>query len=205
MSDESNAIEAEAGDDQRGISRRAALRAGVATGVGLAAWSGVSITSLGGTPAYAAGCTGAIPPIDLANGGGCRNIDNRSGCDFAYHDALKSGSIPVAGFPAGSFYVDPNIGEGVCCNDNNTAVFHFPSGVTCSVSLLFYDSQPGCANDTLGLHPTSFKTFGPESDGAITITFGCLPQSGPEPVNSWKYRVYANCSTSGVGDPSCFG
>ena len=46
--------------DAGALSRRTALKAGVAAGVGAVAWSGMSITSLGGTPAYAAGCTGVI-------------------------------------------------------------------------------------------------------------------------------------------------
>ena len=36
-----------------GLSRRNALKAGVAVGVGAIAWSGPTITSLGGTPVYA--------------------------------------------------------------------------------------------------------------------------------------------------------
>ena len=37
-----------------GTSRRAALKAGVAAGIGLAAWTGPAITSIGGTQAYTA-------------------------------------------------------------------------------------------------------------------------------------------------------
>ena len=47
-------------EEKSGLSRRNALKAGVAVGVGAVAWSGVSITSLGGTPAYAQAVTGII-------------------------------------------------------------------------------------------------------------------------------------------------
>jgi hypothetical protein len=44
-------------NSKNGISRRNALKAGVAVGVGAVAWAGPTITSMGGTPAYAFTCT----------------------------------------------------------------------------------------------------------------------------------------------------
>ena len=41
-----------------GMDRRSVLKAAVAAGVGVAVWSSPSITSIGGTPAYAYMCTG---------------------------------------------------------------------------------------------------------------------------------------------------
>ena len=41
-----------------GINRRNLLKGAAAAGVGVVAWSSPSITSIGGTPAYAAVCTG---------------------------------------------------------------------------------------------------------------------------------------------------
>jgi len=93
--------EAVGGADSSGLSRRNALKAGVAVGVGVAAWSGVSITSLGGTPAYAQGCTGVIV-VDLS--AGCRNTDQgaASNCTtgtYGYHP-LKDTGLPT-GFGSG--------------------------------------------------------------------------------------------------------
>ena len=179
-----------------GVSRRAALKAGVAAGVGVAAWSGASITSLGGTPAYAEGCTGAIPPIDLNSTNDCRNVDDRNECAYAYHE-LKS-AITVPGYPAGSFYINPNIGEGTCCGTLATATFHFPTpGLTCSVRIEIYDGVPSCA---AGTAPKLSSTFGPSSNGAVVIGFPCLLPHVPGD----KYRVRAQCKTGGVGDPSCW-
>ena len=69
-------IEQETPDSPSGSSRRAALKAGVGVGVGLIAWSGPTITSLGGTPAYAAGCT-FVQQFTLAD---CRNTTSRRSC-----------------------------------------------------------------------------------------------------------------------------
>ncbi len=43
-----------------GVDRRALIKGAVAAGVGVAAWTAPSITSLGGTPVYAANCTGPV-------------------------------------------------------------------------------------------------------------------------------------------------
>jgi hypothetical protein len=203
VSDESvNGVDGN-GSSRRDFSRRAALKAGVAAGVGVAAWSGASITSLGGTPAYAVGCTGAIAPIDISAGGGCRNVDNRSDCDWAYHDALKSGDIPVAGYPAGSFTATPDLGEGICCDLDRQQVFSFPDDLDCVVKVLFYDSNPQCTGDTAGTNADVVSVFpanGVPTNSDITVTFSCV--TGPE--QAWKFRIFANCATHGVGDPSCF-
>ena len=54
-----------------GMDRRSVLRAAVAAGVGVAVWSSPSITSIGGTPAYADMCTAGHQDYAL----GSRNTD----------------------------------------------------------------------------------------------------------------------------------
>jgi hypothetical protein len=180
MSDESMEI---ADNASNGFSRRNALKAGVAAGVGVAAWSGATITSLGGTPAYAVGCTGAVI-IDLLDPS-CRNTDNASGCMFGYH-TLKSG------LPTGYGIVN-NIPEGTACCDDHVSQFTFPSGMTCQVVLQF--NGPSCAGPSRGT-----LTFGPESDGSLDITFSCLPV---DPGSNAFYSAKATCFTTGT-PPSCF-
>ncbi len=51
--------------DAAGVDRRMLLKGAVAAGVGVAAWTAPSITSLGGTPVYAANCTGPVIPYFL--------------------------------------------------------------------------------------------------------------------------------------------
>lgn len=54
-----------------GVDRRKLLKGAVAAGVGVVAWSSPSISSLGGTPAYAAVCTGGSTKWFI----GSRNTD----------------------------------------------------------------------------------------------------------------------------------
>lgn len=54
-----------------GMDRRSVLKAAVAAGVGVAVWSSPSITSIGGTPAYADMCTAGHQDYAL----GSRNTD----------------------------------------------------------------------------------------------------------------------------------
>ena len=91
----------QAPDSPSGSSRRAALKAGVGVGVGLVAWSGPTITSLGGTPAYALGCTFVVR-VNLSEG--CRNTDQGCTARSRYH------SLDVSGLPTGYSISNP-IGE----------------------------------------------------------------------------------------------
>jgi hypothetical protein len=179
--------------DGSGFSRRNALKAGVAAGVGVAAWSGATITSLGGTPAYAAGCTFVVK-LDLSNG--CRNTDNASTCAsppsgfirFRYH-TLKS-----TGFPAG-YTLTQNIGEGTCCTDaNNTAVLTFPAGITCVARVGFFN-PPQCS-----LPEIQGFNIGSSSTGTLNMTFSCPPS---DVGSNDQYTVVATCSTTGAPQ-ECF-
>lgn len=169
-------------------SRRAALKAGVGAGVGLVAWSGPTITSLGGTPAYAAGCTFVVS-IDLS--GGCRNTDQRSDCqrpsEFAYH------TLRDTGLPDG-FSLTNNVPEGTCCDVNHTPILTFPSGLTCAATIVV--AQPPQCTGTV----QSTITTAPSSTGQLAIPLSC--PNGTITANS-QYTIVANCTTTGA-DPECF-
>jgi hypothetical protein len=178
------------------FSRRNALKAGAAAGVGAIAWSGVSITSLGGTPAYgAAGCTGVIN-IDL--GGGCRNTDqgNGSNCtqDFRYHQ-LKPQFLPAG------FTLTDLPAEGTCCDvaPSSPAKLTFPAGLTCHVFLIFY--SPGCPSPLPPPdHPIDMGT----GTSPLTIQFPCASTSTP-PFTigpSDKHQIFAKCASTGA-PPEC--
>jgi len=173
-----------------GFSRRNALKAGVAAGVGVAAWSGATITSLGGTPAYAVNCT-TVVKIDLS--GGCRNTDQGTPCPsgdpFRFHP-LKDVNLPDG------FDVTNNIAEGACCNvpSGSDPIFTFPAGLTCTVFLTFAN-PPSCAT----LQQPAIQLAPPDSDGELTINLQC----GPLPINpNTQYTIFAQCATTGA-DPSC--
>lgn len=60
------------------ISRRRALKAGAALGVGVTAWAGPQIGRMGATPAYAAACT---VPFSTVAFGECKNTSCPTECD----------------------------------------------------------------------------------------------------------------------------
>jgi hypothetical protein len=181
MSDHTEQTSNEADVSTGTTSRRSALKMGVATGIGVAAWSGVSITSLGGTPAYAAGCTFIIE-IDLS--GGCRNTDQAAGAQFGYH-TLKNENLP-----AGYGLVN-NVPEGTACNAGWVTTLTFPDGITCSVTIQFA-GPPQCTGGDRGSY-----TYGPESDGAIDIALLCVPTPPAYNPNT-QYTIIAKCATTGA-------
>lgn len=161
-----------------GLSRRTALKAGVAAGVGAVAWTGPTISSLGGTPAYAMACTvGSVCNIDL--GGGCRNTDQGSGADFGYH------SLELAGLPPGFSVTNP-IPEGTACGVH-TSTLNFPAGFTCTVEILF-DGPPSCSNRGGGSRGLLTQT---SSTGTLDIFFDCVT---PTFNSNTQYQIIATCS-----------
>lgn len=180
MSDHNENQQAADSAGSGGVSRRSALKMGVGAGVGLAAWSGVTITSLGGTPAYAAGCTFVVV-IDLS--GGCRNTDQASGAQFGYH-TLKTDNLPDG------YAIVNNIPEGTACNAGHVSQLTFPDGITCAVTIQFA-GPPNCSRGGRG----SF-TYGPESDGELDIEFVCLNDPTFNP--NTQYTIIATCNTTGA-------
>jgi hypothetical protein len=187
-------------EQKTGLSRRAALKAGVAVGVGAAAWSGASITSLGGTPAYAAGCTFAVR-FDLVT---CRNTDQGAGggCNdfrFRYHVL----NVP-AEFQAEGFAILNNITEGTCCFPGNGAngtshpLFQFPSGLFCIIRLVIADPNGNCNTGIVGEVILSSGSNSPTD-----IDLECPSDFGFAVHPSDKYRITAECVTE--GSQSCFG
>jgi hypothetical protein len=122
-----------------GWSRRNVLKAGVGVGVGVAAWSGPTITSLGGTPVYAVGCTFAI---DRRISGDDRNTDQGNSCvsqgGFGYHE------LPVfSNMPAG-FSMSPNGWNSKVCSTVATPfllTLTYPSSLKCEIQVEMYRSN----------------------------------------------------------------
>ena len=189
---ESPSVGSVGGDDEqtRGVSRRTALRAGVAVGVGAAAWSGLSITSLGGTPAYAAGCTGVIN-IDLGDED-CRNTSSDCpGSSYGWHP-LKTDPTP-AGYPAGSFHIGsaayPNLGENECCAPGRFVEFTFPDTLQCTVFIDFYANSGDCNKGTNFRYQRTL--IGSAEGPSLLIDFNCIAGRIP----STQYNVFALCNS----------
>lgn len=164
-------------ETKRGLSRRTALKAGVAAGVGAVAWTGPTISSLGGTPAYAMACTvGSVCIIDFA--GGCRNTDQGQGADFGYH------ALELAGLPTGFTVTNP-IPEGTDCG-TWTSTLNFPAGFTCTVQILF-DPPPNCSS---GTGQRGLLTF-TSNTGTLDIDFDCIV---PTFNSNTQYQIIGTCS-----------
>jgi len=194
MSDEAVGITDSA--EKGSFSRRNALKAGVAVGVGAAAWSGATITSLGGTPAFAGtGCTGVIH-VDLS--GGCRNTDQGTPCpgggEFRYH-TLNSVSPP--------FSLANNPIEGTCCDEiSPQPVLSWTTpNVTCKVHIQIYSGGLEKCRDKTGplLVDQSSTTVGGAGGGQVTVPMSCFGyEDGVKlPSNSF-YTIFANCASNGA-------
>ncbi len=174
-------------DEKRpaGTSRRTALKAGVATGVGLVAWSSPSITSLGGTPAYALGCT-FVQVFSLT--GGCRNTTQQSGCTGPF-------SFQPLTAPAGFSWAQ-NVGSNVCCENGGNAILNIPNNLDCKAVFALFATPQRCSSQT---NPTASNTT--MSVGTqITIPLSCLGQTSV--TSQSRYSITLTCNTSGA-PPSC--
>ena len=170
------------GSGQRGQhSRRAALRAGVGVGVGLIASSGPKITSLGGTPAYAVGCT-FIVRIDLS--GGCKNIDLGEDCDFAYHP-LERRCAPVR--------IQRQLIRSLTASVANPLHHaHLPRRLHVRLDDPVQRASD-CSGDLLGI-----LRDGPESDGTLEI----LRLPPHTPAHDTQYQVFVTCNPT-TAPPEC--
>ena len=105
------------------VSRRNALKAGAAVGVGAAAFAGPQIGILGAAPAYAAHCS---PGKFTTTDGDDRNTDCGGGCapHFRTH-----GEVLVQGV------ISASIPDKVCTNVVTPTITGVPAGTTCQVQL----------------------------------------------------------------------
>ena len=159
--------------------------------MGLVAWSGPTITSLGGTPAYAAGCT-FVTRTNIS--GGCRNLDYGGGqtCDFRYH------AIVFSGLPPGYEILDPII-EGACCG-TWTSTLVFPAGVSCVVRVIVFpkafvdETGARCSGESVS------QQYGPESNGTLSFGYPCFAEARAKPFSEYNIEVVCNPTSA---PPEC--
>ena len=149
------------------ISRRRALQAGVGAGVGLVAWSGASITSMGGTPAYAAACTNFTLNFSVTD----MSTNQSSGCaTFTYNNSPPL-DVKVKDY---EFNV-PNGGNFACADAPACYSFEFPSDETCTITIRVHRNH--YADTTVIFGATTTATGG---GGLLNF---CLPAGGgPAPT-----------------------
>lgn len=127
-----------------GVDRRRLLKGAVAAGVGVAAWSAPSITSLGGTPVYAAVCTAPLNVFNLnvrnTDCGGCTN-------SIRFKD-WTTNQCPIDNFPPGAALAKDACGgavppSGLCPPNAGVCVGGVPSGQTCVVRVIVQENNCG--------------------------------------------------------------
>jgi hypothetical protein len=198
---------------QSGISRRRALQAGIGAGIGAVAWSGATITSMGGTPAYAAQCTFVVS-FFLEND---RNTDQSDECtslevygEFGYHplNLNHTNQNPKGPLPP-DFNVTQLVATPRLCNDEQRcATLTFPSTLTCSVTVRVHDpgdfASPGpwyYNGATTGVSPLNFCLPTYTEVQAYVAT---PPVTKPAQFGSQaRYSIEVRCLTTGA-DPACF-
>lgn len=183
----------EASDDDGRTSRRTALKLGVGAGVGAVAWSGASITSLGGTPAYAQGCTFAVQ----VNVTGCRNT-NQAQCSG---DGSSIGYLPftVTGEIAPDIFLSDGIApESFRCNgsDSPFVTLTFPAGIECQIFAEFH-TPPMCAD----LQQSFSSSPMPTNISPIVWQLPTAAQTGVLNPNT-RYQIVVQCQT--IGASGCF-
>jgi hypothetical protein len=196
MNEQSN-IRAE--ESSSGTSRRTALKLGLGAGVGLAAWSGPTITSLGGTPAYALACTFATS-YDLT---GCRNTAqancSNDGSTIAYlpFDLDEINSVD-------GYFADDNMTNSIYCNGVTapTVELTYPAGVSCEIAIYISETPDKCIEAGWVLPPitTGLQPAG-DSPGYIELGLPTASETGPLKANTF-YNVTINCVST--GDEACF-
>jgi len=158
-------------ENDRSIGRRGVLKGAVAAGVGVAAWSVPSITSLGGTPVYAAVCTS---PVFSYEAGG-RNT-SCGGCDGKVsYKPWSTNQCVGTPFPGTATLVTsggtPVGNSGVCSDNAFVSVSGVPANQSCVVRVIVRlgnctgtfqisdVSAPFNSNATVALPTISCATF----------------------------------------------
>lgn len=163
-------------ESMKGVSRRAALKAGVGAGVGLAAWTGPTITSLGGTPAYAQGGS----PVIIELGGGCANVPQDHDPHSYQLNSLQS--VPL-------YDITPS-GKQPC---GTQFTFSHPSNQTCTITIGISSGNSECNAGNYDIASATFSTVA-LGDTSIVFTAPCYPGDRPDGAGPGsKYTVFAVC------------
>jgi hypothetical protein len=176
----------------------------------------VSITSLGGTPAYAEGCT-FKSTFTFAK---CRNTDQGDCSGSSHIDLLAYHALDVPTMPAGYALHQFFPTSGTCCTQMGGSVqnpyFEFPNTVKCLIRYRIYSNngQQGCGGggtsnldyDFVYGAPGPGGTTVPTDVSPITINMTCPPQghtpSGIDMANDF-WTIYAVCNSKAAPD-SCY-
>lgn len=154
-------------NDAAAVSRRNALKAGAALGVGAAAFAGPQIGILGAAPAYAAHCSPGKFTTEVSDD---RNTDCGGSCApyFRTHgeilEVVVNGSTITATIP-----------DKVCTNVATIAVTGVPSGITCEVQMGIWENN--VAGPFFTLPSTEFNRDDFSCNSRVVQRLICGPSS----------------------------
>lgn len=173
-------------DEERArISRRTALKAGVAAGVGTAVWGGPRIGRIGAPPAYGQMCSPPWIPIATTD---CESTNCGNGC-------VDADSIGLNSAPSGTYGTLSVTFTGTCLSGNatdGTVDFVVASG-SARVTVEVYDGNPQCrAGNPANLEATVST---PSVVGVGSATLPSVLCSSLSNQNTF-YRVLVETNTS---------
>ena len=163
------------------LSRRNALKAGAAVGIGVAAWSGPQIGQLGSAPAYAGVCSpgekDCVSDQQNVSWGNCGNPQ------IAYIHPL-TGSLTVLNNTI-------NVSTVAGCSNGAASVTAtgIPTGVTCEPSVYFFLMSNGATVGTPWVGT-------PGTGGTVSWTVPSLPKTNPASA----FYIFSMCCSSDPGD-----
>lgn len=171
-------------NESTSVGRRKLLKGAVATGVGVAAWSAPSITSIGGTPVYAAVCTAPVTTFEA----GSRNTDC-GGCSGPIrYKQWSTSQCAGTPFPGTAILTtstgSPAPSNGLCPGDAYVSVSGAPPGQFCVVTVTVYLGN--CSGT-----PIDGGSTPPFSGGGGIVP---LPAVSCNPPNNKFLRVQVRCS-----------
>lgn len=182
------------------ISRRNALKAGVATGVGAAAFAGPQIGMLGMTPAYADTCSANW--VTIASSTDCQNVS----CNCP-NSTVNYKEYSLAGGGATAEVTRTGSGQGSGCGSLNTTnedgealvsldLTNVTGYAQCRVTFIFYvNGNSACTN---GTGPTVEISSGGVATGTAGETVfpirQCSPTGGPNLASTF-FKGIIECNT----------
>lgn len=133
-----------------GVGRRRLLKGAAAAGVGVAAWGVPSISSLGGTPVYAAVCTNPVTVFGVnvrnTDCGGCPGTIRYK--DFSTNQCVINNPFPFATALKNDSGCNTNPNPSGSCPPNaHVSVAGTPAGQTCKVRVTV--QQNNCAGTAI--------------------------------------------------------
>jgi hypothetical protein len=170
----------EAGDQTSGaLTRRNAIKAAAAVGVGAAAWTGPNIGVFGAAPAYAGtcspgeeACTNAAQVSMQPNCGG-----NGLDTNYSYSNLFGPGNNSLT--LEGQTYTI-SAGTGTCTDSNSTVIVSGPTSATCRLTLFFVlQGGPNAGNQgsvvatgqgTIPVPLLSRRIVGQQGSGSLFIS-----------------------------------